>query len=64
MLGVRGQGGVENLLILAAFVGLAAVIGYFVYAAASQLGQGAGSLGSTVSQGLVGFAESVNSKKL
>jgi hypothetical protein len=64
MLGVRGQGGVEHLLLLAAFVGLAGVIGYFVYQSVKGLSKGAGDLGETVSKGMVGFARSVASRNL
>ncbi len=64
MLGVRGQGGVEHLLLLAAFVGLAGIIGYFVYQSAKGLGKGASDLGGTVSKGMVGFARSVAGRNL
>jgi len=64
MLGVRGQGGVEHLLLLAAFVGLAGIIGYFVYQSAKGLSKGVSDLGGTVSKGMVGFARRVVGRNL
>ncbi len=46
----RGQGGIEYLLLLAALIGLAAVVAYYFLQSYSQAGQSASGAATTAAQ--------------